>query len=155
MRTPSYGILGLFPVKSMYLDLMNGHKIFLRKYLWKLKIHLKIKKFMWFLHNKVLLTKDNLSKRNWNGSQNFIISGVCLQIPWVILWCNKPSFCSTVSLLIEFGSTYRNSTLRQIPCSMNFNNLLNKQRKKSKNFRRQTATRAKQLYQLSLSRAQT
>jgi hypothetical protein len=24
---------------------------------------------MWFLSNKVLLTKDNLAKRNWNGSQ--------------------------------------------------------------------------------------
>jgi hypothetical protein len=58
---------GLFTVKSMYLDLMNGHTRFLRKYLWKMKIPLKIKIFMWFLHNKVLLTKDNLAKRNWSG----------------------------------------------------------------------------------------
>jgi hypothetical protein len=58
---------GTFSVKSMYLDLMNGHTPFLRKYLWKLKIPLKIKKFMWFLNNKVLLTKDNLVKRNWHG----------------------------------------------------------------------------------------
>ena len=58
---------GLFSVKSMYEDLMNGHTIFLRKYLWKLKIPLKIKIFMWFLHRKVLLTKDNLAKRNWHG----------------------------------------------------------------------------------------
>jgi hypothetical protein len=35
---------GLFTVKSMYLDYMNGHTRFLRKYLWKLKIPLKIKK---------------------------------------------------------------------------------------------------------------
>jgi hypothetical protein len=33
---------GLFTVKSMYLDYMNGHTRFLRKYLWKLKIPLKI-----------------------------------------------------------------------------------------------------------------
>jgi hypothetical protein len=51
----------------MYLDLMNGHTRFLRTYLWKLKIPLKIKKFMWFLNNKVVLTKDNLAKRNWHG----------------------------------------------------------------------------------------
>jgi hypothetical protein len=57
---------GLFSVKSFYMDLMNGHAIYLRKYLWKLKIPLKIKKFMWFLSNKVLLTKDNLAKRKWN-----------------------------------------------------------------------------------------
>jgi hypothetical protein len=58
---------GIFSVKSMYLDLMQGHTIFLRKYLWKLKIPLKIKIFMWFLNSKVLLTKDNLIKRNWKG----------------------------------------------------------------------------------------
>jgi hypothetical protein len=34
---------GLFTVKSMYIDLMNGHTRFLRKYLWKLKFPLKIK----------------------------------------------------------------------------------------------------------------
>jgi hypothetical protein len=59
---------GMFTVKSMYLDYMNGHTRFLRKYLWKLKIPLKIKNFMWFLNNKVLLTKDNLVKRRWTGS---------------------------------------------------------------------------------------
>jgi hypothetical protein len=60
---------GLFSVKSMYLDMMNGHTIYLRKYLWKIKIPLKIKIFMWFLIYKVLLTKDNLAKRKWNGCQ--------------------------------------------------------------------------------------
>jgi hypothetical protein len=54
---------GLFSVKSMYLDLMNDHTRFLRKYLWKIKIPLKIKIFMWFLSNKMLLTKDNLAKK--------------------------------------------------------------------------------------------
>ena len=65
---------GVFTVKSMYEDLMNGHTRFLCKYLWKLKIPLKIKIFMWFLNRKVLLTKDNLIKRNWHG-------------------CTKCSFC--------------------------------------------------------------
>ena len=58
---------GLFSVKPMYADLMNGHTRFLRKYLWKLKVPLKIKIFMWFLHRKVLLTKDNLARRSWTG----------------------------------------------------------------------------------------
>jgi hypothetical protein len=31
---------GLFSVKSMYSDLLNGHAIYLRRYLWKLKIPL-------------------------------------------------------------------------------------------------------------------
>lgn len=58
---------GKFTVKSMYEDLMSDHTPYLRKYLWKVKVPLKIRIFMWFLSNKVLLTKDNLAKRNWNG----------------------------------------------------------------------------------------
>ena len=66
---------GIFSVKSMYEDLMNDHTPFLRKYLWKLKIPLKIKKFMWFLKSKVLLTKDNLAKRNWTGCTKYCFCG--------------------------------------------------------------------------------
>jgi hypothetical protein len=58
---------GIFSVKSMYVDYLNGHRVFLRKYLWKIKVSLKIKIFMCFLYKKVLLTKDNLAKRRWNG----------------------------------------------------------------------------------------
>jgi hypothetical protein len=36
---------------------------------YKMKVPLKIKIFMWFLYKRVLLTKDNLAKRNWNGSK--------------------------------------------------------------------------------------
>jgi hypothetical protein len=52
----------LFTVKFMCEDLMSDHTPFPRKYLWKVKIPLKIKIFMWFLSNKVLLTRDNLAK---------------------------------------------------------------------------------------------
>jgi len=58
---------GIFSVKSMYANFMNGHTVFLKKYLWRIKVPLKIRIFMWFLHRKVLLTKDNLAKRRWNG----------------------------------------------------------------------------------------
>jgi hypothetical protein len=60
---------GIFTVKSMYEDLMNYHEHFPTKYLWKLKVPLKIKIFMWFLRRKVLLTRDNLIKRQWKGSK--------------------------------------------------------------------------------------
>jgi hypothetical protein len=55
---------GEFSVKSMYLDFMNGNTIFLNRYIWKIKVPLKIRIFMWFLHRKVILTKDNLLKQN-------------------------------------------------------------------------------------------
>jgi hypothetical protein len=58
--------LGGFTVKSMYLDLLNDNTKYLRKYIWKMKVPLKIKVFLWFLHRKVILTKD-MVKINWNG----------------------------------------------------------------------------------------
>jgi hypothetical protein len=59
---------GKFSVKSMYLDMLDDNTIFLKKYLWKMKVPLKIKIFMWFVFQKEILTKDNLKKRNWQGS---------------------------------------------------------------------------------------
>lgn len=63
---------GVFTVKSFYEDLLNGHTRYLRKYLWKLKIPLKIKIFLWFLNRKELLTKDNLAKRRWTGCKKCV-----------------------------------------------------------------------------------
>jgi hypothetical protein len=54
----------------MYLDLLNDDTKYLKKYIWKMKVPLKIKVFMWFLHRKVILTKDNLARRNWNGDES-------------------------------------------------------------------------------------
>ena len=39
-----------------------------KKYLWKMKVPLKVKIFAWYLRRGVILTKDNLLKRNWHGS---------------------------------------------------------------------------------------
>jgi hypothetical protein len=78
---------GGFSVKSMYEDLMNDHTPYLRKYLWKLKIPLKIKIFMWFLSNKVLLTKDNLVKRNWKGCTKCVFCGEHETIEHLFIEC--------------------------------------------------------------------
>jgi hypothetical protein len=40
---------GVFTVKSMYLDLLDDRMKFLKKYIWKIKVPLKIRVFMWFL----------------------------------------------------------------------------------------------------------
>jgi hypothetical protein len=40
--------------------------------LWKLKIPLRIKVFGWYLRKGVVLTKDNLAKRNWHGSKKCV-----------------------------------------------------------------------------------
>ncbi|WVZ69705.1 hypothetical protein U9M48_018450 [Paspalum notatum var. saurae] len=67
---------GYFTVKSLYNFLVNQSALPLNKNLWKLKLPLKIKIFVWFLMKGVILTKDNLKKRNWNGDD-----GCC--------FCNK------------------------------------------------------------------
>jgi hypothetical protein len=36
--------------------------------LWRLKLPLKIKVFLWNLCRGAILTKDNLARRRWNGS---------------------------------------------------------------------------------------
>jgi hypothetical protein len=66
---------GHFSIKSLYAELLNENTKFLRKYLWRLKVPLKIRIFMWFLNRKEILTKDNLAKRKWTG-------------------CKKCAFCS-------------------------------------------------------------
>ncbi len=59
---------GQFSVRSMYLALINNGYIERNKIIWKSKMPLKIKIFVWYLLKGVVLTKDNLARRNWNGS---------------------------------------------------------------------------------------
>jgi hypothetical protein len=59
---------GLFSVKSHYLALVHCDVPSVNKRLWKLKVPLKVKIFLWYLRQGVVLTKDNLAKRNWQGS---------------------------------------------------------------------------------------
>lgn len=51
----------------MYKILINSHSQFRPKHLWKLKLQLKTKIFLWYLGVCVILQKDNLMKRNWHG----------------------------------------------------------------------------------------
>lgn len=59
---------GRFTVSSMYKMLIAPNVTRHKHIIWKLKIPLKIKIFMWYLVKGVVLTKDNLAKQQWNGS---------------------------------------------------------------------------------------
>ena len=48
----------------LHTDIPNINKL-----IWKMKASLKIKNFLWYLRREVILTKDNLVKRNWQGSK--------------------------------------------------------------------------------------
>jgi hypothetical protein len=59
---------GIFSVQSMYHLLMYNPSNNRNKMIWKLKIPLKIKVFLWNLGRGAILTKDNLARRRWKGS---------------------------------------------------------------------------------------
>jgi hypothetical protein len=59
---------GRFSVNSMYKAIMYREVVPKKDMIWKLRIPLKIKIFLWYLKNGVILTKDNLAKRKWKGN---------------------------------------------------------------------------------------
>jgi hypothetical protein len=55
---------GQFSVNSIYQAFIDTNVVLNNSYLWKIKIPLKIKVFIWLLYRESILTKDNLVKRN-------------------------------------------------------------------------------------------
>ena len=53
----------LFSVNSMYRALLGVQALPYNILVWKLKLPLKIKVFMWYLYKGVILIKDNLARR--------------------------------------------------------------------------------------------
>jgi hypothetical protein len=72
---------GLFSIKSMYRALLIAKVFPYNTLIWKLKLPLKIKVFMWYLYKGVVLTKDNLVRRQWQGDKKccFCSSGESIQ----------------------------------------------------------------------------
>ena len=88
-----------FTIKSLYADFMNVHTVFLRKYLWKLKIPLKIKIFLWFLNRLVLLTKDNLAKRRWTRCKKCVFCDMEESVEHLFVSCQ---FAKIIWWLVYF-----------------------------------------------------
>jgi hypothetical protein len=61
------GSSGSFRVKDLYLQL-RAQGTFLQKFLWKIKIPIKVRIFLWEMLKNSILTKDNLLKRGWIGN---------------------------------------------------------------------------------------
>jgi hypothetical protein len=59
-------------VKSHYLALIYSDvSNIINKKIRKMRTPLKIKRFLWYLIKSVILTKDNLANRNWQGSKQY------------------------------------------------------------------------------------
>jgi hypothetical protein len=59
---------------------------------WKLKISLKIKIFSWYLRRGVILTKDNLAKRNLNGNRKCVFCSDDESIQHLFFDCHYAKF---------------------------------------------------------------
>ena len=68
-NTPRWKFMksGKFTVKSLYEKLSSVGLDRTFKHLWKAKIPLKIKIWLWLIWHNVIATKDNMKKRNWVG----------------------------------------------------------------------------------------
>jgi hypothetical protein len=53
---------GLYTVRSLYLALINNGTTCINKELWRVKVPLKIKIFIWYMKKVVVLIKDNLAR---------------------------------------------------------------------------------------------
>jgi hypothetical protein len=62
------GSSGKFRVKDLYLQL-RAEGSFPQKFLWKIKIPMKVRIFLWQVLKNSILTKDNLLKRGWTGNE--------------------------------------------------------------------------------------
>lgn len=58
---------GIYFVKSLYENLAWGGKDRSFRHLWKAKIPLKIRVWLWLIWHNAIATKDNMTKRNWVG----------------------------------------------------------------------------------------
>ena len=60
---------GKFSVNSQYRALCEAETEDRNKNLWKAKIPLKIKIFMWLIKMNAILTRDNLARKGWKGNK--------------------------------------------------------------------------------------
>lgn len=68
---------GCYTTKSMYRFLAHRGVINIRmRRLWKTKLPMKLKVFMWQVFHDRLQTGEELKKRNWKGNEKCLVCGV-------------------------------------------------------------------------------
>ncbi len=87
----------------MYLALINNGYIERNKIIWKLRMPVKIKIFTWYLLKGVVLTKDNLTRRNWNGNLRCCFCMKDETIQHLFIDCHNAKFIWRASLQFSFG----------------------------------------------------
>jgi hypothetical protein len=76
-----------------------------------MKIPLKTKVFAWYLRQLVILTKDNLARRNWHGSKKCKFCHHDETIKHLFFQC---SFARSIWSTVQIGSTYTHHVVLRI-----------------------------------------
>jgi len=85
---------GLFNTKSLYRFLSNGgFPNRMAGYIWKCKIPLKIKFFLWQMFNNKLPVGGSLIKRGWKGSGKCILSDELETVDHIFFHCFLARLC--------------------------------------------------------------
>jgi hypothetical protein len=82
---------GLFTVRSLYHHLIDTNPPFQHRKIWKVRIPLKIKIFLWFVQKGVVLTKDNMARKAKNV---LVVTGMRI----------SNTYSLTAPLLKQFGT---------------------------------------------------
>jgi hypothetical protein len=94
---------GKFTVRSMYEALIQPiQPVYNNNKIWKLSIPLKTKVFAWYLRRGVILTKDNLAKRNWLGCRRCVFCQEDETIKHLFFQCR---FAKAIWSIIQIGSS--------------------------------------------------
>jgi hypothetical protein len=83
---------GAFSVKSIYRALLGVQAIPYNTFILKLKLPQKIKVFMWYLYKGVILTKDNLARRQWQGDRKCCFCSLNESIQHLLFDCHFAKF---------------------------------------------------------------
>lgn len=95
-------------MKSMYDKLLHIDVLPASSLLWKIKMPLKIKVFLWYIQNGVILTRDNLHKRNWKGCKSCVFCDTNETINHLFFQCPFAKFLWRLIELCTGVATPRN-----------------------------------------------
>jgi hypothetical protein len=89
-----------FTIKSMHNMLHSDEAHNSNRKIWKDKIPLKIKIFMWLVDQNAILTKDNLAKHNWHGDKKCYFCHTDESVSHIFFECPAKYMWSLVSLVV-------------------------------------------------------
>lgn len=96
----------------MYSHLCEAGNGSWHKHLWKAKLPLKIKIFMWLVFHNAILTKDNLVKRKWKGNKTCFFCNNDETIDHIFFECIVARYVWSMVAFV-FGVKCRPNSLEQ------------------------------------------